>query len=158
VDGNCDRDREIKQTHSQHLLWYRGWVTRKFSSTPYSRFEDERLLEYNAITTMMIVAVRTSETTVYWNETTRGYVPEGCHCLTRHRENLKSHIQLVHLHRVPQLFSTPGTANFTSGPDFYRTALILSFLHEMKWTLQTAESPENSTYCGIFNIFYYNFM
>jgi hypothetical protein len=29
--------------------------------------------------TMMMEAVRTSETSVYFNETTRRYIPEGCH-------------------------------------------------------------------------------
>jgi len=33
-------------------------------------------------------AVRTSET--YFNETTRCYVPKGCHCTSRRREILKS--------------------------------------------------------------------
>jgi hypothetical protein len=38
------------------------------------------------------VAVRTSETTVYFNETTGCYIPEGYHLRTRRRENLKSHV------------------------------------------------------------------
>jgi hypothetical protein len=36
-------------------------------------------------------AGRTSETSVYFNDTTRLYIPEGSHLLTRRRENLKSH-------------------------------------------------------------------
>jgi hypothetical protein len=40
---------------------------------------------------MGALGLRTSETSVYFNGTTRYYVPEGCH-RTRHRENLKSHI------------------------------------------------------------------
>jgi hypothetical protein len=39
----------------------------------------------------MVDAVRTSEMSVYFDETTRRYIPEGCHLLTRLRENLKSH-------------------------------------------------------------------
>jgi hypothetical protein len=35
-------------------------------------------------------AVRTSETSVYSNETTRRCIPESCHLHTRRRENLKS--------------------------------------------------------------------
>jgi hypothetical protein len=40
----------------------------------------------------MTEAVRTYETSVYFNETTQRYILEGCHH-TRRRENLKSHIQ-----------------------------------------------------------------
>jgi len=40
---------------------------------------------------LMMEAVRTSETSVYFHETTRRYVPESCHLHTRRRENLKSH-------------------------------------------------------------------
>jgi hypothetical protein len=36
-------------------------------------------------------AVRTSETPVYFSETTRRYIPEGCHLHTRGRQNLISH-------------------------------------------------------------------
>jgi hypothetical protein len=39
----------------------------------------------------MMEAVRTSETLVYFNETTRRYTPEGYHLDTRRRENLKPH-------------------------------------------------------------------
>jgi hypothetical protein len=42
----------------------------------------------------MIEAVRTSETSVYFNETTRRYIIESCHLHTRRRENLKSHMDL----------------------------------------------------------------
>jgi hypothetical protein len=40
---------------------------------------------------MVMEAVRTSETSVCFNDTTRRYIPEGCHFHTRRRENLKSH-------------------------------------------------------------------
>jgi hypothetical protein len=40
---------------------------------------------------LMIKTVRGSETSVYFNETTRRYIPEGHHLHTRRRENLKSH-------------------------------------------------------------------
>jgi len=39
-------------------------------------------------------AVRSSETSVCSNETTRRYIPEGSHLHTRRRDNLKSHIHL----------------------------------------------------------------
>jgi hypothetical protein len=35
-----------------------------------------------------MVAVRTSETSVHFNKTTRRYMPEGCHRHTLRRENL----------------------------------------------------------------------
>jgi hypothetical protein len=40
---------------------------------------------------MTMEAVYTSETSVHFNETTRRYIPEGCHLHTRRRGNLKSH-------------------------------------------------------------------
>jgi hypothetical protein len=40
----------------------------------------------------MMEAVRTSETSVYSNETTLRYIPEGSQLHSRSRENLKSHI------------------------------------------------------------------
>jgi hypothetical protein len=36
--------------------------------------------------------VRASETSVYFNETTRRHTPESCHLHTRRRENLNSHV------------------------------------------------------------------
>jgi hypothetical protein len=41
--------------------------------------------------TLMMEAVHTSETSVYFNETIWRYIPEGCHLHTRHRGNLKAH-------------------------------------------------------------------
>jgi hypothetical protein len=41
---------------------------------------------------LMMEAVRTSETSVYFNETTRRFISEGCHLHIRRRENLKSHV------------------------------------------------------------------
>jgi hypothetical protein len=39
----------------------------------------------------MMEAVRTSETSVNFNETTQNYIPESCNHHTRRHENLKSH-------------------------------------------------------------------
>jgi hypothetical protein len=36
-------------------------------------------------------AIPTSETSVYFNETARRYIPESCHLYTYRREDLKSH-------------------------------------------------------------------
>jgi hypothetical protein len=43
------------------------------------------------IVTLMMVSVRTSETSVYSNWTARRYMPDDSHLHTRCRENLKSH-------------------------------------------------------------------
>jgi len=40
-------------------------------------------------------AVHTSEMSVYSNETTQRYIPEGFHLHTCHHENLKSDFKLV---------------------------------------------------------------
>jgi hypothetical protein len=42
---------------------------------------------------LMMKAVRTAETSVYFNETTRRFTPDGCHLHTRRHENLKSHVK-----------------------------------------------------------------
>jgi hypothetical protein len=56
--------------------------------------------------TLMVEAVLTSETSVYFNEITRRYIQEGCHH-TRRRENLKSypyssfkHLTVPNSHRL----------------------------------------------------------
>jgi hypothetical protein len=46
-----------------------------------------------ASSTLMMEAVRTSETSVYSNETTWRYIPEDSHFHTRRRKNLKSHFR-----------------------------------------------------------------
>jgi hypothetical protein len=57
----------------------------------------------------MMEAVRTSETSVYFNGTTRRYIPEGCHFHTRRRENLKSQ-QTCRVFRCPVTVSFGGDA------------------------------------------------
>jgi hypothetical protein len=46
------------------------------------------------IITLMKDAVHTSETSVYFSETTRRYIPEGYDLHTRRRENLKYHLKI----------------------------------------------------------------
>jgi hypothetical protein len=43
----------------------------------------------------MMEAVRNAETSVYFHETTRRYIPEICHLHIRRRENLKSHVVFI---------------------------------------------------------------
>jgi hypothetical protein len=50
------------------------------------RFRGAYRLHYHPL---MAEAVRTSETCIYFNETTRRYIPEGCRVHTRRHE--KSH-------------------------------------------------------------------
>jgi hypothetical protein len=53
---------------------------------------------------LMMEAVRTSETSVYFNDITRRYVAESCHLHTRRRENMKFHkdrdVHVVHINGV----------------------------------------------------------
>jgi hypothetical protein len=44
-----------------------------------------------SIIALMIQIVRTSQTSVYFNETTQRFIPQGYHFQTRHRKNLKTH-------------------------------------------------------------------
>jgi hypothetical protein len=55
---------------------------------------------------LMMEAVRNSDTSVYFNETTRRYVPVGCHLRIRRRDNLKSH-KYVLIYAVPIINLTP---------------------------------------------------
>jgi hypothetical protein len=48
------------------------------------------------ITALLIEAARTSETSVYFNETTLHYIPEGCNLHTRRHDKLKTHSSKLH--------------------------------------------------------------
>jgi hypothetical protein len=48
----------------------------------------------------MMEAVRNSETSVYFNETTLRYISEGCHVHTFRRENLQAHEKLCVLFKA----------------------------------------------------------
>jgi hypothetical protein len=64
------------------------------------------LLGYIAIIALMMEAVRTSETSVNFNVTTRRYIPEDTKLHTRRHENLKSHTHLSPVHtRTPCFFN-----------------------------------------------------
>jgi hypothetical protein len=90
-------------------------VDRRFRGAHYLHYQgcDEGSTLVSFITLMM-EAVRTSETSVY-SETTRLYIPEGSHLHTRRRENPKSHIH-SHAFQViiqPSFFySTPCFLNY----------------------------------------------
>jgi hypothetical protein len=59
-----------------------------------SVYEKILFAEKNSFTAMIALimeAVRTSETSVYFKETTWRYIPESCHLHTSRRENLQSH-------------------------------------------------------------------
>jgi hypothetical protein len=46
-------------------------------------------------------AARTSETSVFSNDTARPYIPEGSNLYARRRENLKSHTENHHFLLLP---------------------------------------------------------
>jgi hypothetical protein len=50
-----------------------------------------------SIMALIMKAVHTSETSVYSNQTTRHYIPEGSTLNTRRRENQKSHMNIFTL-------------------------------------------------------------
>jgi hypothetical protein len=50
----------------------------------------------------MMEAVRASETSVCFNETTQRYIPESCYLYIRRRENLKSHFH-IHFHSYERI-------------------------------------------------------
>jgi len=56
-----------------------------WDTAPYSLVE-----AYRRFIALMMEAVRPSETSVNFKDTTRRYIQENCH-LTRRRENLKAH-------------------------------------------------------------------
>jgi hypothetical protein len=56
----------------------------------YRRFVGVNCLHHQGALAME--AARTSETLVYFKETTRRYISEGCHFYTHSRENLKHDI------------------------------------------------------------------
>jgi hypothetical protein len=63
---------------------------------------------------LIMEAVRTSETSVYFNETTRLFIPEGCHLHTRRLENLKSHTA-VSMFCLPVVSSAPRLSPIVKG-------------------------------------------
>jgi hypothetical protein len=50
----------------------------------------------------MMEAVRTSESSLIFNVTTRRYIPEDSKLHTRRRENLKSHTARTFAHRLAE--------------------------------------------------------
>jgi hypothetical protein len=57
-------------------------------------YTDVSAVRTSSVISAMMEAVRTSETSVFFNETARLYIPQGCHVHTRRRENLKSFLLL----------------------------------------------------------------
>jgi hypothetical protein len=74
-----------------------------------------------AIIALMMDAVRTSETSVYFNGATRRYIPQGYHIHTRRPENLKSLIILFHF-----IF---WEGYFNAGPVYVNIIRNLTFSH-----------------------------
>jgi hypothetical protein len=53
-----------------------------------------------ALNTPMMEVILTSETSVYFNNTTRRHIPEGYYIFSRRHENLKSHNIKVDLKEI----------------------------------------------------------
>jgi hypothetical protein len=61
----------------ENLLAYRVHINLyEISDSHSGEHEDDRCL---GCITLLMEAVRTSETSVYFHETTRHYIPESCH-------------------------------------------------------------------------------
>jgi hypothetical protein len=80
----------------------------------------------------MMETVRTSETSVYSNETTRRYIPEGSQLHTRRREKVETHA--LDLNVIPILFPTAQfsekgeSSMFCCHNGFTSRSLSLSFV------------------------------
>jgi hypothetical protein len=79
--GRTSGDDEARKEREQASLWLKGeghflYFQLIFCTRLIHRPDDE--------------AACTSETSVYFNETTGSYIPQSCHLHTRRRENLKS--------------------------------------------------------------------
>jgi hypothetical protein len=84
----------------------------------------------------MIGAVFASETSIYFNETTRRYIPEGYHLRTPRPKNLKSH----------QTFSFCLTFYMHQKPCFtYRLWLFRSEVWSILWNKRTLSSLRTKT-------------
>jgi hypothetical protein len=78
-------DRPVVQPVARH---YTDWAARLIVSLKQTNILEVRTA--CIIRTMMMEAVRTSETSIYF-DTTRRSIPEGCYLNTRRRDILKSH-------------------------------------------------------------------
>jgi hypothetical protein len=71
----------------------------------------------------MTEAVRTSETSLYSNETTRRYIPEGCHLLAVLRMTGHDDVDPLPL---PRVFRTPGRTPLYVTRVKFRVTLLYS--------------------------------
>jgi hypothetical protein len=69
-----------------------------------------RFVEVGRRFSLIMEAIRTSKTSVYFFETTRRHIPKGCHILIL-RQYFK--IQSLSFHVVPNSSSTPSSHNMT---------------------------------------------
>jgi hypothetical protein len=100
--------------------------------------ENDSLLGYSAL---MMKEVRTSETSVYFNETTQRYILEDFHLQASRRENLKSHSDTV--------WSSGGSAegdsrkiccsNLTEAPGSSTKCLVILFRRYGKFLIYSLE-------------------
>jgi hypothetical protein len=72
-------------------------MTAFWSTVVSLRLTDVSDMRTASIITLMMKAIRTSEISVYFDETIRRYTPESCHLHNYSREKMKSHIMLTFL-------------------------------------------------------------
>jgi hypothetical protein len=72
------------------ITYYSSFWSYKRTSICYC-YISRKLFAHGLFIVLMVEAIRTSETSVYFNETIRRCIPESRHIRTRRRENLKSH-------------------------------------------------------------------
>jgi hypothetical protein len=64
-----------------------------------------RIMKNLGLNALIMKAVHVFETPVYFNETTRCFISEGCHLHTLRRENLKSHVGFDEITNVENIAS-----------------------------------------------------
>jgi hypothetical protein len=131
------------------------------SSSHGGEHEDDSLLEYHASSArwvaLMMETVRSTETSVYFYETIRCHILEGCSLHTHRRENLKSHslwsgwVRAGRLTFYSRKTKKPSTYPSSPGRFCNRSCLLCSGYRELRrergWGELQSESehmPRNS--------------
>jgi hypothetical protein len=132
TDGDGFENRELKR-----IIWKK---TAFWDITPCSLAEVDasRVFTASIISALIALikeAVRTSVTSVNFYNTTLCDIPEGCHLHTRHRENLKSHEEMVLTSGWKNLYLYNEELHFVSLPNNIR--LIKS---GMRWASHGART------------------
>jgi hypothetical protein len=113
-------------------------------------FRDAYCLHHHG--TLIMEAVNTSETSVYFNETTRCYILESCHLHISSRENMKFHSVVnfgFRLWKVLNIGSDCEDGNCSACRNIRRLSILNAAQHPntkvLHWT------PAAKTYCHEFS-------